>query len=79
VKGIFPWIREALFGPQCKGTFYCDYAPLSDCISGACAYHCHRDCKCRAAPSREMSGLAHKSNGKRKTRNQFDWPEDLNI
>ena len=82
MKGIIPWIREALFGPakpKCNGYTYCKYTPLPDCISGACAHHCRRDCKCGAAPSREMDGLAYKTTGKRKTRNQFDWPEDLGI
>lgn len=75
MKGIIPWIREALFGPakpKCNGYTYCKYTPLPNCISGACAEHCRRDCKCGATRSLP-SGLAVK-NPKRR---DFNWPEEL--
>ena len=81
MKGILPWIREALFGPakpKCNGYTYCKYTPLPDCISGGCAEHCRRDCKCGAAPLHEYGGRKRcVKNLKRKK--DFDWPEDLGI
>jgi len=79
MKGIIPWIREALFGPakpKCNGYTYCKYTPLPDCISGACAGHCRRDCKCGAAPSLHLKDLGHVRNPKRR---DFKWPEDLDV
>lgn len=79
MKGILPWIREALFGPakpKCNGSNYCEYTPLPDCISGACAEHCRRDCKCGAAP-----GYCHRKGeiAKNPKRRDFNWPEELDV
>lgn len=57
----------------CTGFELCGYSPLSDCVSGACANHCRRDCKCGAADGEKLVTVR----GKLKSR--FDWPDDLNI
>lgn len=38
MKGLFPWLHEFFFGPQCKSDF-CSSLPSAACGCGLCAQH----------------------------------------
>lgn len=53
MKGLFPWIIEAMFGPpkpKCSRRGYCASLSLpGTCVKGLCASCCYTYCRCSSS------------------------------
>lgn len=46
MQGLFPWLRERLFGNPRRLCKYdpCDAEPSNRCVNELCVYHCKMNC-----------------------------------